>query len=170
MFHQSHFHSVFVSWPFFLINDTLFPTYDNRIEISFFQHYQEKIMLRVMAKDKGIPPLSSNATITITLTTGNQNPPTWNENYEGQTYLVNETSPIGYPIATFSATSHVDPPLDGVSFALVDSNGNSQQMVEDFRVDSHDRIMKLKVANQLDVSVKSLYTLRLRVTVSILFQ
>lgn len=138
------------------------------IELTFFpQHYQEKIMLRVMGKDKGIPPLSSNATITITLTTGNQNPPTWNENYEGQTYLVNETSPIGYPIATFSATSHVDPPLDGVSFALVDSNGNSQQMVEDFRVDSQDRTMKLKVANQLDVSVKSLYTLRLRVTVSI---
>ncbi|XP_061162553.1 neural-cadherin-like [Saccostrea echinata] len=126
--------------------------------------YQEKIILRIMAKDKGIPPLSSNATITITLTTGNQNPPTWNDNYEGQTYTVNETSQIGFPIATFSATSHVDPPLDGVSFALVDSNGNSQQTVENFRVDSQDKTMKLKVANPLDVSVKSLYTLRLRVT------
>lgn len=140
--------------------------YYRYVQSTLFQHYQEKVILRVMAKDKGSPPLTSNATISITLTSGNQNPPTWNANYEGQTYLVNETSPIGYPIATFTATSHVDPPLEGVSFALVDSNGNSQQTVESFRVDSQDKTMKLKVANQLDVSMKSLYTLRLRVTVS----
>ena len=121
-----------------------------------------------MAKDKGLPPLNSNATITITLTTGDQDPPSWDEDYDGRIYTVQETAQVGFVIARLRATSHVPPPLDGVSFALIDSNGKPGPIAENFRVDASEKTVKLKVQSPLDFNSKNLYTLRLRVSVSIL--
>ncbi|KAK3086114.1 hypothetical protein FSP39_013724 [Pinctada imbricata] len=125
---------------------------------------QDTIRLKVMAKDKGTPSLNSNATITITLTTGDQDPPTWDEDYDRNVYTVDETAQVGHVIARLRATSHVPPPLDGVSFALIDSSGNPSPIAENFRVDASENTVKLKVQSPLDFNIKNSYTLRIRVS------
>lgn len=73
---------------------------------------------------------------------------------------------MGYKIATFYASSNVPPPLDGVSFAIVDSNGQPRQSAGNFRVEGRDNYMNLRLNGPLNYKINNTYTLRLRVTVS----
>ena len=102
----------------------------------------------------------------IKVTTGDQPAPTWDEDYNGRSYIVNETEQVGYKIATFYASSNVLPPLDGVSFAIVDSNGQPRQTSGNFRVESRSSKMNLRLFGPLNYRNNNTYSLRLRVTVS----
>lgn len=118
-----------------------------------------------MAQDKGTPPLNANVSVTITVTMGSMEAPTWDESYDGRTYTVPETQQMGYPIAKMSATSSVPPPLDGVSFSIVKPDGSTTQVLGNFRIVSSDKEMKLKLNRQLNYTENHSYTLRLRAEV-----
>ena len=81
-------------------------------------------------------------------------------------YIVNETEQVGFKIATFYASSNVPPPLDGVSFAIVDSDGQPRQTSGNFRVESRNNYMNLRLNGPLNYRINNTYSLRLRVTVS----
>ncbi|XP_071177027.1 neural-cadherin-like isoform X2 [Mytilus edulis] len=131
---------------------------------SLSDFFDSSIRLQVRTEDKGIPPLHSTVLVNIDVTTGDQPAPTWDDNYNGQSFTVNETEQVGYKIATFYASSNVPPPLDGVSFAIVDSNGQPRQSAGNFRVEGRDNYMNLRLNGPLNYKINNTYTLRLRVT------
>lgn len=122
----------------------------------------------VKAEDQGIPPLSAYVTVSISVIDRNNNPPTWDSsNYERE-YVTKETAPIGYTIATMSASSNTPPPFDLVTFALIDSKDVPRQSIGPFRIHQDSSTVTLILKGTLNYNIQNRYELRMRVTVSTL--
>ncbi|XP_071091775.1 neural-cadherin-like isoform X1 [Haliotis cracherodii] len=120
--------------------------------------------LTVMAKDKGVPPLNSTASVSVRVIDLTSQPPTWNRNdYDTNPYTVDETAVPGHIIASFSATSNVDNPT--VSFSLIAADGSPVQSLPPFGITSGGGVVNLTVFSvTMDFNVKNRYELRLRVS------
>lgn len=131
-----------------------------------FPYTSNHTSIVVMAKDKGTPPLNSTVRVTVSLAASQGEVPTWDGSYDGTIYEVEETVPSGHTIAQFSANSNImDPHLQGVSFALIKSDGSQSQFDDMFRISTSSNTVKLKLRGNLDYNIKNMYTVRLRVTV-----
>lgn len=119
-----------------------------------------------MAKDKGVPPLNSTASVSVRVIDLTSQPPTWNRNdYDTNPYTVDETAVPGHIIASFSATSNVENPT--VSFSLIAADGSPVQSLPPFGITSGGGVVNLTVFSvTMDFNVKNRYELRLRVSVS----
>ena len=126
----------------------------------------EDINIVVKAEDQGVPSLSSYVTVSISVIDRNNNPPTWDSNNYEREYRIKETAPIGYTIATMSASSNTPAPFDGVTFALIDSRDNTVQAVGPFRIHQDGSTVTLILKGTLNYNVQNRYELRMRVTVS----
>ncbi|XP_033753809.1 LOW QUALITY PROTEIN: neural-cadherin-like [Pecten maximus] len=130
-----------------------------------FPYTSNQTSVIVMAKDNGNPPLNSTVRVTISLAASQGEVPTWDESYDGMVYVVEETVPSGHTIGRFTASSNIlDPQLQGVSFALIKSDGSQSQFDDMFRISTSSNLVKLKLRGNLDYNHKNMYTVRLRVT------
>ena len=120
----------------------------------------------VKAEDQGDPPLNAYVTVSISVIDRNNNPPTWDSNNYEREYVIKETAPIGYTIATMSASSNTPAPFDQVTFALIDSRDIPLQAIEPFRIHQDGSTVTLILKGTLNFNVQTRYELRMRVTVS----
>ncbi|PVD20719.1 hypothetical protein C0Q70_18878 [Pomacea canaliculata] len=93
--------------------------------------------LRVMAKDKGVPPLNSTVSVTVNVIISSNKPPSFDKNYTGMVYTVNETAAQGFPIIQdITCNSNIDDPR--VDFQLADANSGTYDTSQFFYIRKSD--------------------------------
>jgi hypothetical protein len=94
--------------------------------------------------------MSAYSSVTISVTDRKNNLPTWASERE---YVVKETAPIPYTIASMRASSNTSAPFDGLSFALIDSMENTVQQLGPFRIYQDGTTVTLILKGTLDYNV-----------------
>ncbi|XP_025116175.1 neural-cadherin-like [Pomacea canaliculata] len=101
------------------------------------QQGKTQYSLRVMAKDKGVPPLNSTVSVTVNVITSSNKPPSFDKNYTGMVYTVSEMAAQGVPIIQdITCNSNIDDPR--VDFQLADANSGTFDTSQFFYIRKSD--------------------------------